>query len=148
VALVLEALPFLFRESLAFGLLTSVTWPVAWLAFSGLLAIAWFSHRRHFRVTNAQVGPSLWWLTLLVVCPIAMLALGKIFWEKALPGSSTYAVVYLIHGILALQVATSYLFVWLRMRRQVIAIATCVLGLMWGFGTFIVSGFSITGSWP
>jgi hypothetical protein len=122
---VLEALPFLFRESLAFGLLTSVTWPVAWLAFSGLLAIAWFSHRRHFRVTNAQ---------------IAMLALGKIFWEKALPGSSTYAVVYLIHGLLALQVATSYLFVWLRMRRQVIAIATCVLGLMWGFGTFMYRG--------
>ena len=83
-----------------------------------------------------------------MVCPIAMLALGYVFWEKALPGTSTYAVVYVLYGLLALQIAISYLFVWRRMKHQAIAIGACILSLVWSFGTFTVSGFAITGTWP
>jgi hypothetical protein len=148
VALVLAAIPHLFRDTLDFGLLTSLRSPVAWLAFAGLAAAAWLGHRRHTSGEDARVRPSLLWLIILLVCPIAMLALGYVFWEKALPGTSTYAVVYVLYGLLALQIAISYLFVWRRMKHQAITIGACMLSLVWSFGTFTVSGFAITGTWP
>ena len=142
------AIPHHLRDTLDFGLLTSLRWPVAWLAFAGLAAIAWLSHRRHIGGMDAGVRPSLLWLTFLMGCPIAMLIFSYIFWEKALPGTSTHAVVYVIYGLLALHIGISYLFVWLRMKHQAVTIAACVLSLVWGFGTFTVSGFALTGSWP
>ena len=97
---------------------------------------------------DARTRPSLLWLNFLLVCPIAMVVLSDLFWEKAIPGTSTYGVVYLLCGLLALHIAIAYLFVWLRMKYQAVKIAACALGLVWGFGTFTVSGFAVTGTWP
>jgi hypothetical protein len=141
--------PFLLENSVTFAVLTTALWWVSWLAFLGLAIAMWLRSTRLWPSVLTQrlsLGP--WWLLLLAICPIVMLFFGSLFWEKALPGSASYFVVYVIHGLLVLQVLIAYgLAIFVSNRRAATVVANAV-GLAWGFGTFTVAGFSVTGSWP
>ena len=139
----------LISQSLDFALLTSVRWPVAWAAIAGLAAVAGFAWRRHAQPNGERRAThTSWWLLLLLVCPITMLILATVYWEQALLGSSAYAIVYLLYGLLALEVLIAYTLAWLPLKRRVLVFASCMLSLIWSFGTFMVSGFAVTGTWP
>jgi hypothetical protein len=139
---------FLFKESIAFAFLTTLIWPVAWLAIVGLMAIIWTRRRNHAEAfERGCAAPTSWWLGLLAICPVTMLVLGEIFWERAVPGASAYVVVHVLHALLALQIVAAYLFAWRPSRRKGLSILASAVGLAWGFGAYTVGGMAVTGDW-
>jgi hypothetical protein len=140
---------FLFKESIGFAFLTTLLWPVAWLAIVGLMAIIWIRRRDYARALElGAAAPASWWLGLLAICPVTMLVLGEIFWERATPGASAYAVVYALNVLLALQILAAYLLAWRPPRRRGLAVIASSIGLLWGFGAHTVGGCAVTGAWP
>lgn len=144
----LTRLWYLVEDSVDFGLDAAFKWPIylVWVGFAFVAAVSQWSQMK--ASAKARFSPSVFWLGLVAIAPVAMLCLGAIFWESA--GSDPYGhpAVIALFILISLQVLVSYALIWKYRSRQIISLIASGFGIIWGLGTFFVSGFSITGTWP
>ena len=144
----LTPLPSLLEQSVAFGFSAAFTWPVSlvWLGFV-LVAAASLRDRTKFS-TKTGVSPSVFWLALLAIFPVAMLCIGAIFWERAATNTYSHPAAIALFILVGLQILVSYASVWIFRSRRTLSLGVSALGIVWGLGAFFVSGFAISGTWP
>ena len=143
----LTRLWFLLEDSVDIGLVSAFKWPM-WLVWVGFAVVAVVSLRNHMKASaQARVSPSVLWLGVLAIFPVAMLCVGEIYWESATRDPLHPAVIALF-VLGSLQLLLSYALIWKFRSRPIFSLAVPAFGIIWGLGTFFLSGFSVTGTWP
>jgi len=144
----LTELPSLVEESLSFGLSAAFTWPML-LVWVGFVLVAVVSLRDQAKASaKTGVSPSVYWLSLLAIFPIAMLCIGAIFWERAETNPYSHPASVALFVLVSFQLLVSYASVWIFRSRRTLSLGVPGLGIVWGLDAFFVSGFAISGTWP